>query len=55
MFQQLRNASVLTRARCFPAKTSECLLNFADLWNENMKLKNPTLYQTYFILFSNGL
>lgn len=66
MFQQLRNASVLTRARCFPAwasklkiqksaKTSERLLNFADLWNENMKLKNPTLYQTYLILFSNGL
>ena len=64
MFQQLRNASVLTRARCFlpwasklkiqksSVKASESLLNFSDLWNRNMKLK---IHTTDFIPFSNGL
>ena len=59
MFQQLRNA------RCFLAWISklkiqessvktESLLNFSDLWNENMILKIHTLCQTDFILFYNG-
>ena len=67
MFQQLRNASVLTRARCFLAwksklkihkssvKTSESLLNFSDLWNQNMKLEIYKMCQNDFMLFSNGL
>ena len=67
MFQQLRNASVLTRTCCFLAsasklkiqkcsvKNSESLLNFSDLWNQNMELKIHTLCLTDFILFSNGI
>ena len=66
-FKQFYWLADFNRASCFLAwarklkikkssvKTSESLLNFSDLWNQNMQLKIHTLRQTDFILFSNGL